>query len=110
MTSPRAEVVRLLDSPRRRAILRIVWAEERAAGEIHAALGDVTFGAVSQQLRLLTDAGLTVCRPAGRRRFYRAVPERLGPFADWLEAIWDDSLSRLKAEAERLERGSRRKA
>ncbi len=41
----------LLASPRRREILRLVWRRERSAGEIHRELGDVTFGAVSQQLR-----------------------------------------------------------
>ena len=36
-----------LASPRRREILRLIWRDERAAGEIHAAMPDVTFGAVS---------------------------------------------------------------
>src|SRR5262245_13701292 len=44
-----------LATPRRREILRLVWDAERPAGEIHAALGDVTFGAVSQHLRVLRD-------------------------------------------------------
>ena len=52
---PMELVLKALDSPRRRAILRLVWNEERPAGDIHRALGDVTFGAVSQQLRLLTE-------------------------------------------------------
>ena len=36
-----------LASPRRREILRLVWDEERSAGEIRDTMPDVTFGAVS---------------------------------------------------------------
>jgi DNA-binding transcriptional ArsR family regulator len=45
-------------SPRRREILRLIWRDERPAGEIRAAMPDVTFGAVSLQLRALVEAGL----------------------------------------------------
>ena len=97
-----------LASPRRRAILRLVWHRERAAGEIHRALGDVTFGAVSQQLKKLTDAGLTECRRDGKRRLYRAKKEAFGVLAAELEAMWDDALGRLQDLAEESERSERR--
>ena len=50
----------LLAAPRRREILRIVWSEERTAGDILRAMPDVTFGAISQHLRRLAhlDEGL----------------------------------------------------
>lgn len=101
-----------LATPRRREILRLVWDEERAAGEIHRELGDVTFGAVSQHLRRLREAGLVAVRTEGRRRYYRARPETLGPVAAALEAIWDDALYRLKlrAELEHSRRGPRGRA
>ena len=89
-----------LASPRRREILRLVWSVERAAGEIHRALGDVSFGAVSQQLARLTAAGLVTVRSEGRRRLYRARREELGPVAKALETMWDDALYRLKLRAE----------
>lgn len=94
-------------SPRRREILRLVWADERAAGEIHRALGDVTFGAVSQHLRTLAESGLVEVRSDGRRRIYRARREALGPIAATLEALWDDALYRLtlRAELEESRRG-----
>jgi len=100
-----------LAAPRRREILRLVWREERAAGEIHRELGDVTFGAVSQQLRQLEHAGLVAVRADGRRRLYRARPEAFGPVGEALEAIWDDALYRLKirAELESSRRGPRRR-
>lgn len=94
-------------SPRRQEILRLVWRDERAAGEIHAAMSDVSFGAVSQQLRALTDAGLVSCRRDHRHRYYRARREALGPVGSALEQMWDAALWRLKlhAELEQTRRG-----
>jgi len=51
-------VLQALAAPRRREILRFLRRRERSAGEIHRALGDVTFGAVSQHLSVLEHAGL----------------------------------------------------
>jgi DNA-binding transcriptional ArsR family regulator len=93
-------------SARRREILRLVWREPRAAGEVHRALGDVTFGAVSQHLRVLTDAGLVTCTRRGRQRLYAARREATGPLRRWLERAWDDALYQLKLRAE-LEEGRR---
>jgi len=105
-----------LAAPRRREILRLVWHGERTAGDIHRALGDVTFGAVSQHLGVLVDAGLVGRRRDGRHRLYEARRASLGPFRAWLEATWDDALYRLKLRAELEEarrgprpRGSRRR-
>jgi DNA-binding transcriptional ArsR family regulator len=93
-------LLRALNTPRRREILRLVWGEERSAGEIHASFGDVTFGAISQHLRVLEEAGLVRSRSEGRHRFYRARKQELGPLADWLESMWDSALDRLALEAE----------
>jgi DNA-binding transcriptional ArsR family regulator len=103
-------VLSAVASPRRREILRLVWEEEQAAGAIHAAMPDVTFGAVSLQLRALVQAGLISARPEGRQRFYRARREALGPVGEVLERMWDDALWRLKlrAELEQSRRGPRR--
>ena len=49
------DTLAVLAEPRRQQILQLVWDEERAAGDI-AANTDVTFGAVSQHLRVLRDA------------------------------------------------------
>jgi len=101
----------LLATPRRAEILRLVWREERSAGEIHRALDDVTFGAVSQHLGRLAEAGWVEVRAEGRRRLYRARRAALGPLAAALEAMWDDALYRLKlaAELEAGRRGPRRR-
>jgi len=104
---PAPEILNALASPRRQEILRLVWREERTAGAIHRAMPDVTFGAVSLQLKGLLDAGLVEARAENRNRFYRAKREALGPMAEMLERMWDDALWKLKlaAELEQSRRG-----
>lgn len=98
-----------LASPRRREILRLVWREERSAGNIHEAMPDVSFAAVSLQLRALEESGLVKVRRDGRHRRYSASRTALGPVGKMLEAMWSDSLWRLKlaAELEQTRRGPR---
>jgi DNA-binding transcriptional ArsR family regulator len=98
-----------LASPRRREILRLVWNEERSAGEIRRAMPDVTFGAVSLQLRALEKAGLVETRRHKQFRYYRAKRAALGSVAEHLEAMWGDALWKLKlaAELEESRRGPR---
>ena len=102
-------VLTSIASPRRQEILRLVWKNELTAGAIHRAMPDVTFGAVSLQLRKLVEAGLVESRPEETRRYYRARPEALGPAGLLLERMWDDALWRLKlaAELEQSRRGPR---
>jgi DNA-binding transcriptional ArsR family regulator len=104
-----APLLAVLASPRRQEILRLVWDQERSAGEIHRELPDVTFGAVSLQLGTLVRAGLVRARADGRHRYYRAQREALGPLGAALKRMWDDSLWRLKlaAELEQSRRGPR---
>lgn len=94
------DLIAVLHSPRRREILRLCWDTEATAGAIHEALPDVTFGAVSQHLKVLRDAGLVAVTRHGRERRYRARPQALGPFRRWLEGTWDDALYQLKLAAE----------
>jgi DNA-binding transcriptional ArsR family regulator len=102
-----AAVLKAVAAPRRREILRIVWDAEKSAGEIHRALGDVSFGAVSQHLRTLEEAGLVARRADGKSRLYRARKEALGPLRKWLEGMWAGALGRLQllAEIEEARRG-----
>lgn len=86
--------LQVIAEPRRREILALVWDEEMAASEI-AACFDVTFGAVSQHLGVLREAGFVRMRPEGNRRYYRADKDRLGPFREVLERMWGDTLDRL---------------
>lgn len=107
--SPEAAVLTAIASPRRREILRLVWTEERTAGAIRQAMPDVTFGAVSLQLRALQEAGLVQVRVEKQFRYYRARREALGAAGAMLERMWNDALWRLKlaAELEETRRGPR---
>ncbi len=100
-----------VSAPRRRMILKLLWDGERTAGEVHRALPDVTFGAVSQQLGVLARAGLVRRRAEGRERYYRADRKALGPLAKMLEDMWDGALAELKlrAEMEEAKRGPKPK-
>lgn len=93
-------VLSALSSPRRQEILRLIWREEHTAGDIHRAMPDVTFGAVSLQLKGLLQAGLVEARAENRNRYYKAKREALGPMAEMLERMWDDVLWKLKLAAE----------
>jgi len=93
----------VLAEPRRQQILQLVWEEERAAGDIAANI-DVTFGAVSQHLRVLREGGIVTMSKRGRHHFYRANRQALGPLAQHLEAMWLDRLLQLKQLVEAEER------
>src|SRR2546423_9825829 len=76
-----------LSSPRRREILRLVWTDERSAGDIAGAF-EVTWPAISQNLRVLKDAGLIKERRGGARPPYpppRAAPK---PPETYLPGLW----------------------
>ena len=98
-------------SPRRREILRLLWDQELTAGAIHQAMPDITFGAVSLQLKVLLAAGLVECEADRQFRVYRIKREALTPVAPMLEQMWNDALWRLKlsAELDETRRGPRPK-
>lgn len=86
--------LQVLAEPRRRQILELVRDDELAAGDI-ASRFDVTFGAVSQHLSVLRDAGFVTVRKDGNRRLYRLDEEGLGPWRSVLETMWSDKLDDL---------------
>lgn len=102
----RMDPLQVIAEPRRRAILALVWDDELAAGDI-ARRFEVSFGAVSQHLGVLRDAGFVRVRRSGSHRLYTADKEALGPLRTVLEAMWDDTLERLASavEADRPESG-----
>lgn len=93
----------IMGEPRRQRILKLVWDRERSAGEIANDLSDISFGAVSQHLRVLVNGNLVTVRRDGRSRIYRANRGNIGPLEAYLTAFWDRKLDRLKTQAETLE-------
>jgi DNA-binding transcriptional ArsR family regulator len=88
------DALQVVAEPRRREILRLVWDDELAAGDV-AARFDVSFGAISQHLAVLREAGFVSVRRDGRSRLYRADLEALGPLRPMLERMWGASLDKL---------------
>jgi DNA-binding transcriptional ArsR family regulator len=99
-------VMEAIANPRRRQILRLVWDAERSAGEI-AAASDVSWPAVSQNLRLLKTSGLLIERREGTHRYYRVDRRALGPLEAVLRQMWTRDLGRLKQAAEQEARSRR---
>jgi DNA-binding transcriptional ArsR family regulator len=88
-------VLDAISSPRRREILRLVWDRELPAGAI-AERFDVSWPAVSQNLKVLRRAGLVTERREANRRLYRADPGALGPLQAVLEQMWSRDLDKLR--------------
>lgn len=97
------EGLRAIADTTRRRILRLVWSEELTAGEI-AAKFDISRPAVSQHLAVLLEAGLVEVRREGTRRYYSTRRKSLQALRAFLEEFWDESLARLKQEAEKEQR------
>lgn len=90
-------VLRAASSPRRRRILHLVWNGELSSREIAAHLSDITWQAVSLNLRVLKDAGLVTERRDGTRRLYRADRDRCAPLESVLRSMWRRDLDQLGA-------------
>lgn len=93
------DALTLITDKRRRRILSLVWNEELAAGEI-ASHFDITFGAVSQQLKLLRAAGLIDMRKDGNHRRYKVNERGIAPYRAVLEAMWASTLDNIAAAVE----------
>jgi DNA-binding transcriptional ArsR family regulator len=99
------DAIRALAHPGRRAMLRLVWDEERPATELADAAG-LSRSAASQHLKLLRDAGLITVRADATRRLYRADLDRVNQVASFLDDFWAAPVDRLRAAAEKRPRRS----
>jgi DNA-binding transcriptional ArsR family regulator len=86
--------LRAIANPRRREILRLVWDEERSSGDI-ASHFNVSWPAISQNLRVLEEVGFVRSRRCRQTRLYRADRARLGPLKTVLLKMWETDLDRL---------------
>src|SRR5216117_1692208 len=88
-----------LADPTRRAVLDLLRAGIRPAGEIARAF-PVSRPAISKHLRILRRAHLVEERREGRNRLYQLNPEPLKAVDSWLEqyrSFWSASLANLKS-------------
>ena len=92
--------LKAIADPKRREILRLVWASEMPATDIASHFHDVTRSAISQHLGVLRHANLICERRAGNRRLYRANVEEMARLRTFLDQYWSGGLDRLKTAAE----------
>ncbi len=97
-------VLKALAEPRRVAILKLLAGGEMRAGEI-ADRFETTRPAISEHLRVLTEARLVVQRREGTRRIYAVRSEGFAELRHFIDQFWDDRLARLKTVAEKEARG-----
>jgi DNA-binding transcriptional ArsR family regulator len=92
-------VLKAIAEPRRQEILRLIWSQERTAGDV-AAHFDLSRPNISKHLRILKEAGLAEERRDGTRRIYRARPDRVAEAREFLDAFWGSTLDAIKRSAE----------
>jgi DNA-binding transcriptional ArsR family regulator len=90
-------VFHALADPTRRAMLDRLRVGERTVSELAAPFA-MSQPAVSQHLRVLSDAGIVRARRDGRQRYYRLRAAPLREAFDWLgryERFWGEKLDAL---------------
>jgi DNA-binding transcriptional ArsR family regulator len=95
-----ADRMAALADPVRRAIFEMLVEGPRSVGDIAGRM-PVTRSAVSQHLRVLSDAGLVTHETRGTRNLYRIEPERVAEVRDYLDGLWQKALLGLKSRIEK---------
>jgi len=102
----------VLGDPVRRRILELLATGEHSSGDVVAVIGrefGITQSAVSQQLRVLRDAGFASVRANGTRRIYAVQTTGLREVDDWLGKFRSFWLPKLDALATEVARGKRKR-
>jgi DNA-binding transcriptional ArsR family regulator len=102
----------VLGDPVRRRILELLATGEHSSGDIVAVIGrefGITQSAVSQQLRVLREAGFASVRADGTRRIYAVETTPLREVDDWLGRFRSFWLPKLDALATEVARGKRKR-
>ena len=87
-----ASALTALSDPTRRAIVERLRIGPQNVATIAGDL-PVSRPAVSQHLKVLSEAGLLRITPKGTSRIYRLAPEGLQELRDYLDKLWGDALS-----------------
>ena len=81
-----------LADPSRRAIIERLREGALPVGKIAHDL-PISRPAVSQHLRVLSNAGLLTCATSGNKRIYAISPEGVDALRRYLDCLWDDALA-----------------
>ena len=101
MTTPPDQIdltFRALADPTRRAMIETLRAGPKPVGELAQGF-PISRPAVSQHLKVLTDAGLVAATPQGTRRLYHIAPDGMAALRRYLDGLWDDALAAFAAAA-----------
>jgi DNA-binding transcriptional ArsR family regulator len=88
-----------LGDPTRRAVLRLLRDGPRSVTEL-AGHFPVSRPAISQHLRILSDAGFVSATPDGTRRLYACHPEAFDSLRAFIDDFWTAALGNFKERAE----------
>ena len=86
------DAITALADPTRRVIIDRLRAGPLPVGLIADGM-PISRPAVSQHLRVLSDAGLLTVTPEGNRRLYAIAPEGVDELRRYLDTLWDDALA-----------------
>lgn len=81
-----------LADPTRRAIIERLRAGPQAVSDLAQSF-PISRPAISQHLKVLSDAGLLNVTQKGTRRIYRLAPEGVADLRRYLDQLWDDALA-----------------
>lgn len=93
------DVFEAIAEPNRRVLLDTLATGDRTAGELVAALPDLTQPSVSRHLRILREVGLVEVRPDAQRRIYALRADGLVAIDSWIERyrrFWTGHLDALE--------------
>ena len=93
------DAITALADPTRRVIIDRLRSGPLAVGTIADGMA-ISRPAVSQHLRVLSDAGLLTVTPSGNRRLYAIAPEGIAGLREYLDTLWDDALAAFAQAAE----------
>ena len=99
MTDQAALAFAALADPTRRQIFEWVVERPQAVGQLADRL-PVSRPAVSQHLKVLSEARLVTPRAQGTRRIYAVGPQGLSGLRDYLDGFWNRSLAAYARAAE----------
>lgn len=94
----------VLGDPVRRRILELLASGEHTSGEVVEVVGGefgISQPAVSQHLRVLTEAGLVRHQVAGTRRLYHLDPAGVEAIRRYLDRFWEQALADFQAALEK---------
>ncbi|MEL6838024.1 MAG: metalloregulator ArsR/SmtB family transcription factor [Pseudomonadota bacterium] len=98
------DAIAALADPTRRVIIDRLRTGPLPVSAIADGMG-VSRPAVSQHLKVLSDAGLLSVTPTGNRRVYAIAPEGVDELRRYLDTLWDDALAAFARAAQEKAKG-----